>query len=137
MAWLPQTPGRSLGARHCSRPFSGRNEASARAGRGERGCFRLLSTCGGNAWRAQEPGTTLEEGTDLSGGHLTHSSASVQRKGQSARGKWRSLTEDMPPALAMRAKDPGWFLASWINGTAMTTLELKAVKFTAKEAALG
>jgi len=42
--------------------------------------------------------------------------------------------EDLPPALRYEGKKSlDWFLESWINGTALPKLELKAVKFTPKE----
>ncbi len=45
------------------------------------------------------------------------------------------FAEDLPPALRYEGKPSlDWFLEGWINGTALPKLELKAVKFTAKDA---
>jgi hypothetical protein len=45
------------------------------------------------------------------------------------------FAEDLPPALRYEGKPAlDWFLEGWINGTALPKLELKAVKFTAKDA---
>jgi hypothetical protein len=45
------------------------------------------------------------------------------------------FAEDLPPALRYEGKSSlDWFLEGWINGTALPRLELKAVKFTAKDA---
>jgi hypothetical protein len=44
------------------------------------------------------------------------------------------FAEDLPPALRYEGKPSlDWFLEGWINGTALPRLELKAVKFTAKD----
>ncbi|PYX48166.1 MAG: hypothetical protein DMG79_12515 [Acidobacteria bacterium] len=43
------------------------------------------------------------------------------------------FAEDLPPALRYEGKKSlDWFLESWINGTSLPKLELKAVKFTSK-----
>jgi hypothetical protein len=43
------------------------------------------------------------------------------------------FAEELPPALRYEGKKSlDWFLDGWINGTALPTLELKGVKFTAK-----
>jgi len=45
------------------------------------------------------------------------------------------FAEELPPALRYEGKPSlDWFLEDWINGTALPKLELKAVKFTAKDA---
>jgi len=45
------------------------------------------------------------------------------------------MAEDLPPSLRYEGKKSlDWFLESWINGTAIPRLELKAVKFTPKDA---
>jgi hypothetical protein len=45
------------------------------------------------------------------------------------------FAEDLPPALRYEGKPSlDWFLEGWINGAALPKLELKAVKFTAKDA---
>lgn len=44
------------------------------------------------------------------------------------------FAEDLPPGLRYEGKRSlDWFLEGWINGTALPRLELKAVKFAAKE----
>src|SRR5579863_5231612 len=43
------------------------------------------------------------------------------------------FAEGLPPALRFEGKNSlDWFLDSWVNGTALPRLELKAVKFTPK-----
>jgi len=43
------------------------------------------------------------------------------------------FAEDLPPSLRYEGKNSlDWFLDSWVNGTSLPKLELKAVKFTPK-----
>src|SRR5205807_2923226 len=43
------------------------------------------------------------------------------------------FAEELPPALRYEGnRSLNWFLAEWVNGTALPKLELKAVKFTQK-----
>jgi hypothetical protein len=45
------------------------------------------------------------------------------------------FAEELPPALRYEGKSSlDWFLEGWINGTALPKLQLKVVKFTAKDA---
>jgi len=47
------------------------------------------------------------------------------------------FAEDLPPDLRFEGKKSlDWFLEGWVNGTALPRLELKAVKFTPKGAAI-
>jgi len=47
------------------------------------------------------------------------------------------FAEELPPALRYEGKGSlDWFLAGWVNGTALPKLELKAVKFTQKAEAV-
>ena len=54
-------------------------------------------------------------------------------KSVSTRELMEVFAEDLPPALRFEGKNSlDWFLDSWVNGTALPRLELKAVKFTPK-----
>ena len=47
------------------------------------------------------------------------------------------FAEELPPALRYEGKSSlDWFMDSWVNGTALPKLEVKAVKFTPKGAGL-
>ena len=47
------------------------------------------------------------------------------------------FAENLPPALRFEGKNSlDWFVDSWVNGTALPKLELRAVKFTPKGAGL-
>jgi hypothetical protein len=56
-------------------------------------------------------------------------------KAMSTREMLDVFAENLPEALRYEGKNSlDWFLESWVNGTAMPTLELKAVKFAPKGA---
>jgi hypothetical protein len=47
------------------------------------------------------------------------------------------VAEDLPPSLRYDGKKSlDWFMDTWVNGTALPTLELKSVKFTPRSAGL-
>jgi len=84
---------------------------------------------------AQEPGHKAGSGDEPFVRALHKLRQRYQGKAISTQEMLEVFAEDLPPALRYEGKRSlDWFLESWINGTAMPTLELKAVKFTAKEA---
>jgi hypothetical protein len=121
----------TLGTRLLSSRFPGGYEAIS-YGRGT-WLFHMLRTMLDDA----DPQRNKRSPSDVAGGPFVRALHTVRQRFQGKPITTEELlqvfAEELPPSLRYEGKQSlDWFMDGWINGTALPKLELKSVKFTAR-----